>query len=264
MKLLDCLPCEISNRLQTIGDIRELRIRNGCAVRLNVSGRWYYLGENSALLASSRSAITIGNECDNIVKRACGGSVYAYEKSLSNGYFTLEDGVRVGVCGAMFGSDKRVFQQYTSLCFRIPHYINCATESVLKKCESGSVIIIGAPASGKTTYLRDIATKLGPHYNVLVSDERGELFYDESLTALSCCDILKWSDKAYAFEIGTRAMSPQYFVCDELSESDIHFVRACVASGVKLICSAHASSEVDFDKRFGLSDCFDFLIDLNN
>ena len=99
---------------------------------------------------------------------------------------------------------------------------------------------------------------------MLVADERGELFFDDNLSATSGCDILKWSDKTYAFEVGTRAMSPQYFVCDELSESDIPFVKSCVSSGIKLICSAHASSEADFERRFGILDCFTFIVDLNH
>lgn len=263
MKLFDCLPYEISAQLIGIGDVRELRIRNGGAVRVNVEGRWYYLGANKSLVMTARNAFTVGKVCDDIVKKACSNSVYAYEKSLAGGYFTLEDGVRVGVCGQMSGSDKRVFQQYTSLCFRIPHYINCVTENILKKCELNNTIVIGAPASGKTTFLRDVAVKLGQMYNVLVADERGELFYDDNLIASSCCDVLKWADKPYAFEVGARAMSPQYFVCDELFEADIGFVKSCAASGIKLVCSAHASSEGDFDRRFGLLNYFGFVVDLN-
>lgn len=264
MKLFDCLPSEIATHLQDIDDLRELRIRNGGAVKVNVGGRWYYLGVSGALVTIQRRALVIGKVCDDIVKKACANSVYAYEKKLANGFLTLEDGVRVGVCGQVTRSDKRVFQQFTSLCFRVPHYINCVTVDMLEKCKSGNAVVIGVPASGKTTYLRDIAMKLGQAYNVLVVDERGELFFDDNLTTSSGCDVLKWSDKLYAFEVGARAMSPQYIICDELSEEDIPFVRSCVSSGIKLICSAHATNEEDFNKRFGLLDCFNYVINLNN
>lgn len=263
MKLFDCLPTEIATDLQKVDDVRELRIRNNCAVKVNVSGKWYYLGKNGALLTSSRLAIVVKQICDDIVKKACANSIYAYEKSLASGYFTLDDGVRVGVCGCMFGADRKVFRQYTSLCFRIPHYVNCVTADMLKKCEKNNTVVIGAPSVGKTTFLRDVAVKLGSLYNVLVVDERGELFYDDSLLASSCCDVLKWSDKLYAFEAGARAMAPQFLICDELSETDIPFVRSCVSSGIRLICSAHASNETDFNRRFGLGDCFENVVDLN-
>jgi len=124
-------------------------------------------------------------------------------------------------------------------------------------------LIIGKPGSGKTTLLRDLAVKLGQSFNVLVADERGEIFYDDNLLASSGCDVLKWSDKAYAFEIGVRAMSPNFIVCDELSENDVNFVRSCINSGVKLICSAHGSGKQDFDERFGLLDRFGVVVTLD-
>lgn len=263
MKLFDCLPCEIAEHINAVSDVREIRIRNGGAVRVNAEGRWYYLGRNKSFVTTARNAIAVGAVCDDIIKKACSNSVYAHEKSLASGYFTLEDGVRIGVCGQMSGADKRVFQKYTSLCFRIPHYVNCVSDDMLKKCEQVNTIVIGAPASGKTTFLRDVAVKLGQSFNVLVADERGELFYDDNLISLSGCDILKWTDKQYAFEIGVRAMSPQYFICDELCESDVRFVKSCASSGVKLVCSAHASSKADFDRRFGLLTYFENVVNLN-
>lgn len=263
MRLFDCLPNEIAVRLQSVDDLRELRVRDGCPVKLNAAGHWYYIADNGAFVTSSRLAFAVGKVCDGIVKKACASSIYAYEKSLANGYFTLDDGVRIGVCGHLFGADKPVFRQYTSLCFRIPHNVNCVNDDTLQSCLDNNTVIIGAPGSGKTTYLRDIAVKLGVKYNVLVADERGELFYDDNLMRSGNCDVLKWCDKRYAFEIGARSMSPQYFICDELSESDAVFVRSCASSGIKLICSAHAANDTDFQSRFGLLDLFGQVVDLN-
>lgn len=263
MKLFDCLPDYIASELQNVQDLRELRIRNGGTVRVNIAGRWYFLGVKSLCVNSSK-AIVVGNICDDIVKKACCNSVYAHEKTLANGFFTLEDGVRVGVCGHLFGSDRMVFQKYTSLCLRIPHYVNCVSTEVVTKCKNNNVLIIGAPGVGKTTYLRDLSVKLAKQNNVLVVDERGELFYDESLASSCGCDVLKWSGKPYAFEIGIRALAPDYIVCDELAENDAKFVKSCISSGVNLICSAHGCCTEDFNKRFGLLDCFNVVINLND
>lgn len=263
MKLFDCLPSYIADILRGVNDLRELRVRNGGAVKANIAGRWYYVGKNSLCSTQKMSVIADTDVCDQIVKTACANSVYAYERTLANGFFSLEDGVRIGVCGQVYGTDRNVFQHYTSLCFRVPHYVNCATNDLLNKCKSSNTLIIGKPGSGKTTLLRDLAVKLGQSFNVLVADERGEIFYDDNLLASSGCDVLKWSDKAYAFEIGVRAMSPNFIVCDELSETDVNFVRSCTNSGVKLICSAHGSGKQDFDERFGLLDRFGVVVTLD-
>lgn len=256
MKLMECLPEDVARGLSKITAVRELRIRNGKEVKVNVNGKWYYLGLDSLCL-SPKQAITVGEVCDGIVKKACNNSVYAHEKTLTNGFFTLEDGVRVGVCGHVFGKDQNTFQKYTSLCFRIPHRIAVVDKQTLERLTDCNIIAIGAPSSGKTTFLRDLAEKLSVSRNVLVADERGELFYDEGHAS---CDVLKWSSKSYAFDVGLRSMSPDCIVCDELSEDDIGFVKSCASSGVNLLCSAHGESLDDFDARFGLLRYFDYAV----
>ncbi|MCM1195095.1 MAG: hypothetical protein NC332_04085 [Firmicutes bacterium] len=236
-----------------------MRIRNCKAVKVNVGGKWYYLGRN-ALTTFVKGGITVGDVCDDIVKKACNNSVYAHEKSLSSGYFTLEDGVRVGVCGEVFGKDGNVFQKYTSLCFRIPHSVNCVSERLYTQIEGKNTVVIGPPGSGKTTFLRDLAHKLSNEHNILVADERGELFYDNDLQNSSNCDVLKYASKRYAFEVGLRSMSPDYVVCDELAPSDGDLVMSCALSGVKIICSAHGNDCDDFSKRFDLADYFDIAV----
>ena len=262
MKLLDCLPLELSDALFKLRDIRELRVRNNRAVRLNVAGVWYYVC-SSGLTQDVSKALVFDDVCDNIVKIACNNSVYAYEKMLAKGFFTLEDGVRVGVCGDVAGSADVVFRRYTSLCFRIPHYVGCVDSATLNQCKKGNVVVVGPPCSGKTTFLRDLAVKLSRQYSVLVVDERGEMFYDDELLNSSNCDVLKWASKAYAFEVGVRAMSPDYIVCDELSDSDGAFVKSCVNSGVNIACSVHGFTLVDFSKKFDMINDFETAILLN-
>lgn len=263
MKLFDCLPVCLSEILQGISKILEIRIRNGRPVRVNVDGQWYFVSEYG-LTQNSGKAIVVGDECNEIVRKACNNSVYAYEKMLAKGFFTLEDGVRVGVCGHVAGSKEAIFQKYTSLCFRVPHHVNLVDSYVLSRCSRGSVVVIGPPCSGKTTFLRDLSVKLSHMSNVLVVDERGELFYDEKLIKQSNCDVLKWTSKEYAFEIGIRAMSPQWIVCDELSVEDITHVRSCINSGVHIACSAHGSNYQDFVSRFGLESSFQTAVILRN
>ncbi len=254
MKVWDCLPKEISACLRACTDLREIRIRNNRPTRVNVGGQWYTVGEKG--LASYGGGAALGVSCDEIVKRACNNSVYAYEKMLAQGFFTLEDGVRIGVCGNMSGAAEAVFRRYSSLCFRIPHCIGVANDEVMNCCGKGNVVVIGPPCSGKTTLLRDIAVKLSAKHSVLVADERGELFYDEKLLAACDCDVLKWASKRYVFEVGVRAMSPQWIVCDEISVEDTASVKEVVNSGVNIACSAHGKNVGEFVAKFGLKDQF--------
>lgn len=255
MKLAECLPIELRDRVSILNGVREIRIRDGRPTKVNVKGQWYFVGAKT-FTQNRANALLLGEVCEEIVKKACNNSVYAYEKMLARGFFTLEDGVRVGVCGVVAGEKEVVFQKFTSLCLRIPHYVSCVDTDTLIACGRGNVVVIGPPASGKTTFLRDLAVKLSDNYNVLVVDERGELFYDEAVLAMSYCDVLKWADKQYAFESGVRAISPDYIVCDELSTDDISYLKRCLNSGVKVICSIHGRSVEDFAARFGLLDCF--------
>lgn len=244
MNFLQCLPETAAACLKGVKGIRELRLRNDCPAKVNIDGVWYWLGAQS-LVATPEHAIKLSsNVCDEFVKKACNNSVYAYEKMLAQGYFTMEDATRVGVCGV--AGARGVFQKYTSLCVRTARQIDC-----VGSLPRGSVLIAGAPCSGKTTYLRDLALKLSRTQNVVVVDERGELTCCSAFAAKSFCDVLLYCDKKYAFEVGVRSMSPDWIVCDELSPSDVALLPDVLASGVKLAASVHAETERDLAFKLG-------------
>ena len=114
---------------------------------------------------------------------------------------------------------------------------------------------------GKTTILRDLARKISEvyHANVLICDERGEL----SAGHLgNTCDVLKFTDKSTAFEMGMRALRPDVIVTDELNEGDISAVEYARRCGVTVIASAHVSTFEKLPKSFLLA--FDRFVFLRN
>ena len=251
MTFADSLPTEIAY-VKGLKGVRELRLRNSNPARINVDGKWFWAGRQTLVTAPDR-AVVFQDVCDAFVKKACNSSVYAYEKMLAQGYFTMSDGARVGVCGVMGANG--VFQKYTSLCVRVPRYVAC-----VKDVFDGSVIVAGPPRSGKTTYLRDLACKLSASNNVTVVDERGEMAC-ASFSERSFADVFCYTDKRYALEVAVRAMSPDWIVTDELAENDLCLLQNATASGVKLAASIHASSLAELRARLGKHlGCFCYAV----
>ena len=87
--------------------------------------------------------------------------------------------------------------------------------------------------------------------NILVCDERGEI---SALAVGNGCDVLKFADKATAFEAGIRAMRPDIIITDELSHRDCSAISQAVIAGITVVASAHFSDfsyvEMPFLKTF--------------
>lgn len=236
MKMLGWLPSWIVDCIKG-KTVREIRLRNNAVVRVNVDGRWWYCS-HSGLKGSQTDGDLLDVSCNDLVRVACNNSIYAYEQMLAEGYFTLADGSRLGVAG-QYGSGGKIFKEYTSICVRIPHCIACADSRLVSVVQQSSTLIFGAPASGKTTLLRDIAGQLSKDYNVVVVDERGELDVGDALVE---CDVLKWTSKDVGVEMSLRCLSPNYIFCDELSQRDLTWLARATSSGVKIIATLHASN----------------------
>ncbi len=263
MNLSEVLPTKLSSLINSYADITELRLRVGKPCRVKVGANWYYAGKDK-LLASCNNALVISPaEIDECLQKACRNSVFAYEKMLANGFVVLDDGTRLGVAGKLNCDGKYV--GYTSLCLRIAGFVDVADAEVINAVIAGkNVIIIGRPASGKTTYLRDVICKASQKMNVVVLDERGEVSLCSGFDKRSInCDVLLFCDKFSGAETAIRSLSPDCIAFDELGQGDEKVVERCVNSGIGVVCTTHGSVENALQSNYWLENIFDVVVYLS-
>lgn len=190
----------------------------------------------------------------------CDGSVYSHMDTMNEGYFFMPRGIRVGVCGSAVISGDVITQitDVRSLSVRLPMKVSNVSaplyDILSRSAFHTSALIYSPPAVGKTTILRDIATKLADDANkrVAVIDERRELFADP-FDIPDNIDVFVGYPKYKAFEIAARTMNPQYIICDEIgSEEEAWSMLSLQNVGVPVIATAHASSVSSLLRRGGI------------
>lgn len=255
--MLEFLSPRLKNALRTVNAnfLYELRIRTDKPFRINLGGKFYYLGENGVCEREDLAIYPTANEVEETLFAASDYSVYAVENQLRRGFVTGREGERIGVAGTVVydGNGVLSVRSVTSLCIRIPHAIVGCSEEIYAKCFAEgvrSLLILAPPGEGKTTILRDLTRLISERtrLNILVSDERGELSAGD-LGATS--DVVRFADKSTAFTAGIRAMRPDVIVTDELLAEDYAAVKRAKESGIQVLASAHLQRYEDVpDKLF--------------
>ncbi len=192
-------------------------------------------------------------ELEEITDRSIGYSGFCRERELKNGYITYSQGIRIGLCGeaAEDGSTGKI----TSLNIRIPFFGRADTGADFGEILSFSsgLLIAGAPSSGKTTLLREIALRLssgldGEYRKVCIIDEKGELTAGGSTGP--CADTVKGMNKADAILHAVRLLSPEIIICDEIGGyRETESILQGLNSGVSFIASVHAGDVSSLVRR---------------
>lgn len=264
--MLEFLPKNVKYGLSHLNlkEVYEIRLRADKPVRINYRGRFVYLGEFGITEWAEKAITTSFLDIADCVFRAGNYSVYSVEEEIKQGFLTAEHGERIGLAGEyVFEKGQPLaLRNVTSLCIRVPHAVKGCSMEIYQRCMRDrlrNVLIMSPPGLGKTTILRDlceiISTKTAK--NILVCDERGEI--SAGLSG-NTCDVMRFSDKATAFDAGIRAMRPDLIVTDELGDKDGCALEKAVKAGVKVLASAHLSDISYVKPQFlEIFECFVLL-----
>ena len=236
------------------GTVSELHIRLGSGSSLRSLSKSVYLGINVER-----------DDVDFMLSSFTGGALYAYNDSIKEGYISLGEGVRVGVCGqARYEGERMVgICDVSSLLIRFP-FFECAFVdklcSAFMECTRG-LIIFSPPSMGKTTALRALLLRLSylRAGRISLIDERCEVDCEAFMS--SDIDVFKGYERGEGLRTALRVMSPEIVAVDEIgSVRESYEVVESLLSGVKFIATAHAQSLDDLKKRPTLAPLFELKV----
>lgn len=241
-ELISILPPNLRPEIQQWQntDLRELRLRLDQPPELVFAGTSRWLTQ-----------ITTRDDLRQCVNNASRYSPWN-AATAAQGYLTASGGHRLGLCGEVVAKNSTMtgFREITSLCIRIARDI----PDIAAKAAGlpGSILILGAPGWGKTTFLRDLIRQVsekGSH--VAVVDERGELFPERSgFPRGRSTDVLTGCSKAQGIETLLRTMGPDVIAVDEITAAeDSQALLRAAFCGVRLLATAHAGDIRDLTRR---------------
>lgn len=248
-------------------EVQEVRIRAQKPLTLICAGQTFFLtpGGRTTCIYSESLYSPEKSEVEESFRIICGYSVHAHKDEIINGYITLPGGHRAGLCGTAAAESGRIIgvRNVSSINLRIARQIKgiaCdIADSFSRTGRPDSLLIAGAPSSGKTTVLRDLTLQLscgrfGRYLKTVIVDERGELAAVYNGVAQNDvginCDVLDGYPKSCGIMLALRTLSPDIIVCDEIGgEDDILAVEEGVNAGVSFLATVHAGSEAELLQR---------------
>ena len=264
--VLSFLPKKLCAHLQgmtpmMLENMEELRIRVGRPLEVIVGGDPFFFPYE-----------VTPSDAEQILNSIGQFSLYTLEEELKRGYITIAGGHRVGLAGKVIlenGAVKAI-RDISSFNIRIAREKIGAAEPLTAYLYNGEwqhTLLIGAPQSGKTTILRDIARMISSGLDckgiapqkVGIVDERSEIAgCVHGVPQLSFgprVDVLDSCPKAEGMMMMIRSMSPDVLIVDEIGRAeDTQAVLEAVNAGIKLIITTHGHTLEDLKKRPFISE----------
>lgn len=238
---------------QSLNGLSEIRLRINNPVSYVYGGISKFLIDSGDLVSGYDASACI--RCDRatierIFAALCRYSVHSCQRQLSEGFFTLKNGVRVGIAGTYASDSSGKIKYVSSLNFRLSREVkNCAGELFERIFSSGlrSLLICGGVNSGKTTLLRDLCRLCGIKSKVVLIDERSELAASVGGIPTNDVgiqtDVLDGCVRSEGIVSAIRSLSPQIIFTDEISTpADADAIMQGFGSGVKFAATVHAGS----------------------
>ena len=243
--LLSKLPFDLSKRINDFCKENDIYILN--EIRIHA--------KTNVLLIKScntiRTDIYIDNaEIEEIVASLCDNSIYAHIDTIKQGYISVGNGIRAGICGRAILENGTItaIRDISSINIRLPNRISFAGEYLFNLIKDNhyniSVLIYSLPGVGKTTILRDLIYRLSKSNDLIthaVIDTRDEIasFLDEDIQA----DVYLSYPKGLGIELATKSMAPRLIICDEISSyEEAVAINNSANCGVKLIATTHSGT----------------------
>ncbi len=241
-------------------DIREIRMNIGAPVMVVCSSGTMLVGYDgrNGYIQNDKFPLVTFNDIKETLNIACGYSLHSCQNSLMEGYITVKGGHRMGVGARAVIENNKVkgIKDASFLNIRIARQCRGAANEIYNKffrSSAQSIIISGAPSSGKTTVLRDLVRQLSDIgadicYRTCVIDERDEIaaMYNgqaQNDVGINTC-VLSGFPKAEGILRAVRSLSPQVILCDEIGTSaEVEAVTQGLNSGVNFVVTIHSGSK---------------------
>ncbi|HEY8552629.1 MAG TPA: AAA family ATPase [Thermaerobacter sp.] len=268
-----CLAPGLARRLARVDPalrdrIDEIRVMAGQPLWILLRDGEGFVDAAGRLVGDPRRAPAVtATEVMACLERMTASSWYAVQEQARQGFLSLPGGHRVGLAGEVQVDGGRVerYRRVWGLVIRRARCVDgCALPLLPWLAEPGragprlaSALLLGPPASGKTTVLRDLARlasrgvagRLAAH-RVAVIDERGELAGGGAFDLGPRTAVLAHCPKETGIGLALRALSPEVLITDELGgPGDAAAVAEAVHAGVTVVATAHARDPEDLHGR---------------